>query len=507
MTWIQGERQFSDNVTVLKDSQEWKQKIVTLTPPPWAQRVKAGVFVQGKDGRACFDDLVFHEKPGAEPKAVPVIKYSAIGIIFEGTKGMFTGTLRGDRVIEDGTLALVNGAAVADLNSAVEPEMKSAPTAAACAGRIYDFALQELTNYRIEARQGAQGVELRAAVDAPQDAASAPQLRFYVANYIAQGDIEASKPGGGEVEKITNSENAKTLTGIEELLFNAGKPFQLDLMFAKPADVELKREGKRWAVAISIRGELQVSVAPESVGMKHTMLASLAEMKKCFEAKHFGEAKAKLKTFRETYSSRFLQAHEESVNMQSILDNEWRKMRDEVRNAVTVAVNLKTSEAAEPARKTVRRYKEMWTGGDSAEVLQQLTEAEGQIDAAVKAGTEDKNDQEAEGLYRKAEEYYNNEAYVVARSILNKIIREFPNAKTVDKAKILLPKVEGAERHKQEINALQDRLRAKAKNFLLMNDFKSAISAIERDKDYQDNRRDLTEINKLLDEWRKKDQQ
>lgn len=504
VTWIQGERKLSENVVVLKDTQEWKEKTAPpLTPPPWAQRAKAGVFVQGKDGKACFDDLVFREKQGASPSPAPSIKFGSVGIAFEGTKGMFTGTLQGDKVLEDGTLVLVSrdGSAVSDLASAIEPQLKSETNTARFEGSLYDFALQELTNYLIQARQAGQGVELKVAADSPQEAASAPQVRFYVAGSVAQGDVEASKPGGGGVERISATEGNKALNGIEELLFNAGKTLQLDLMFSKPADVELKREGKRCGVTISFKGEMQISLAPESVGQKRLMLAALGEMKKSFEASRFGEAEVKLRAFREAHAARFQQARDEATKLEGQLDTEWRKSWEEVQNAVKMVEKTPSPEAGELAKKTTSRCKEKWAG---SEKQSKTADAEQQIDNLVKAGNEAIAEKEAEALYRKAENYYSGKAFKVASLILIKIIKDFPNAKVTAKAKELLPQYEAAERRVEEINAIQDRLRAKSKNYLLTNDYKNAINVIEKDKEYQDNRTDLKDINALLDEWRKK---
>lgn len=504
VTWIQGERKFSENPIVLKDTQEWKEKTMTLTPPPWAQRAKAGVFVQGKDGKTCFDDLQFREKPGAAPALAPAIKFGAIGIVFEGQKGMFTGTLTGDQVIEDGTLLLVSpdGGAVADLATAVEPQMKTEANGASFDGRIYDFAVQELTNYRIQALQSAQGVELRVAVDSTQDAAAAstPQLRFYVCGPVAQGDIEVSKPGGGSPEKIAGTEGSKTLSGVEEVLFNAGRLPQLDLLFAKPAEVELKREGKRRSVIISFKAEVQVSLAAESVGQKRLMRAALGDLRKSLEARKWGEAEGKLKPFRETFAARFLDAREEAAKVMGKLESEYGKSRDELRAAESVVQTARTAEAAEAAEKTVNRQREMWAGGDRFD----FDAIVARIRALVKAGDEAKLDQEAEKLFQQADKYAAAGAYTVARSLLNKVVADFGKTKVAEKAKALLADVEAKERRKQEINALQDDLRAKVKNYLLMNEYKSAIEAIEKDKRYQDNRLDLTDINKLLEEWRKK---
>ncbi|MGD0089557.1 MAG: FHA domain-containing protein [Planctomycetota bacterium] len=505
ISWIQGERKFSENVVVLKGSQEWKDKKANLTPPAWAQRAKAGVFVQGNDGKACFDDLVFREEPGAAPVVAPPVKFGSVSVAFEGTKGMFTGVLQGGLVIEGGDLVLVSpdGASVSGLGSAAEPQMKAEANAVSFEGKIYDFALMDLTNYRIEARQGGQGVELIAAVDTPQAGASTPQLRFYITGNISQGDIEAPKAGGGGVEQIPLAEGAKSLTGIEELLFNASKPLQLDLLFAKPTDVELKREGKRCAVTISLKGEMQVALGPESVGQKRAMLAGLNEIQKCLESSRFGEAEVKQKAFRDAYAARFPQAREECGKLQGQIDNEWTKMDKEVRKAVDVVAQLKTPEAADAAKKTIERYQKQWEGSSR---LGWVPETLAKIDAYVAIAVVDKDEKEAEKLYRNAEKFIATKVYNVALSLMKKILDDYPKTKTAEKVKEQMPKVEAEKRRMEYLNNLQDRLRNKTKNYLLANDFKGAINAIEKDPEYQENKKDLNEINELLDQWKKRAQ-
>ena len=36
VTWISGDRKLSEHPVVLKDTQEWKEKTITITPPSWA---------------------------------------------------------------------------------------------------------------------------------------------------------------------------------------------------------------------------------------------------------------------------------------------------------------------------------------------------------------------------------------------------------------------------------------------------------------------------------------
>jgi hypothetical protein len=507
VTWMQGQgdRKLNDNPVVLKETQEWKEKSVLLTPPPWAQRAKAGVFVQGKEGTACFDELSFAEEPGAAAAQLPSVRFGSVGLTFEGTKGAFTGMLGGEPVIEDGSLVLVtpDGSAVSDLTSAMDPRAKAERTSVAFDGRIYDFALQELTNYRLHAQQGAQGVELKAAVDTPGETGSVPQLRFYVVGPVASGDIEAAKPDNSS-ETVQGMEGSKSLSGVRELLFNAGKAPQLDLVFASPVDVELKREGNRRAVQIRFKGEVQVALAPESMGQKLQMLAAVADLGKLMDAKKWGEAEEKVKTLRTDFGGRFPQARVEAGRVQGILDSEWRKGQDEIRIAIGVVQVTPTAEQAAVAKGIIARHRQYWAG--NAQRQQQLSETEKLIDNTVAAQSDKKTEAEADRLLKQAEEYWIRNVFVVSRSLLERIVRDFPETKAAKRAKELLPQVEAKERRSQELRVIEDRLQRKANNYLVLKDYKGAIDAVEKDKEFQDNKNDLPSLRQALDDWKKKAQ-
>lgn len=503
VTWIAGDRKLSEHPVVLKETQEWKEKSITVTPPSWAQRARAGVFVQGKDGKASFDDLGFREKPDASPASSPSVKFGAIAFHFEGSKGLFTGSLQGDTVIEDGSLLLrgPDGQSI-DLTSAMEPRTKTEGAGASIDGRIYDFAVQDMTIYRIEAIPGSSGVDVRAAVDSLHEQGCKPELRFYVAGSVAQGDVEVSK--GGATQRITSADAAQSIGGAEELLFNAGKVPQLNITFAKPADVEMKREGNRRMVTISFRGELQLAIAPESQAQKKQMLALIEGLQTSLNVKRWGDAEAKLAQLKQQYKARFPAAAEESARADGVIDKAWKNAQDEVQRSMENVKTLKTTASGNLARDTITRHATEWTGSERAS---QLTANLPLVADILKEGDAMKAEEEAEKHFAQAEDLYNKKIYPVAISILRvKILNDKINkdTKAAKKAQELIDKCEIGQRRQRDLTVVEETLRDKVKNYLLTNDYKGAIDAVEKDKSFQDNRADLPQINQLLEDWKRK---
>jgi len=505
ITWIAGERTFSENPVVLKDTQEWKEKLALVSPPSWAQRAKAGIFVQGKEGKASFDELRFIEKGGAPLAAAPSVKYQGINFAFEGSKGVFSVTSQGDRVIEDAVLLLVSpdGGAVSDLASAVEPQATQDATKAAIDGKIYDFALQDLTNYRLEAQQGAAGVNLRVAVDSAHDTASRPQLRFYVIGVAAQGDVEIAR-AGNVTDRMQASDAEKTFNDVQEILFNAGKTPQFDLAFTKPATVELRREGTRRKVIIQFKGDMQVALAPESIARKQQMQSAVNEVARSLESRKWGESEAKIKVLKDSYGALFPQAQDEARKAGDKLEAAWKAAQDELKTGFDALKVAQSAAAVNAFKEAINRHVQAWSGSPRADELAEKLKL---VDEVAKAADTVKAEELAEKMYGEAERYFKNKAYPVAISILRKRILEDPvgqKTKVVAKATKLLAEAEAAKDRAQELNSLSDRLREKTKNYLLTNDYKGAINAVEKDDEYQSNRNDLQQINDLLTDWRKK---
>ncbi|HEY3322750.1 MAG TPA: FHA domain-containing protein [Planctomycetota bacterium] len=504
MTWIQGDRAVTEHPVVLKDTQEWKERSANLKPPSWATRARAGIFVQGKEGKACFDDLRLTEKPGVEIAPPPSIRFQGIGVNFEGTKGMFAASSGGQRVIEDGMLLLISpdGSAISDLTSAIEPHATQESAKAAMDGRIYDFALQEPVGYKIQAQPGAAGIDLRVAADSPSENASRPQLRFYVVGTVAQGDVEITK-GDDSTERMTGSDPDKSLPAVKELLFNSGKSPQFDLMFAKPAQVEIKREGVRRKITIQFKGEVQFAMGPESVAAKQGMQAAIDDLQRSADARKWGEAFAKAQKVADAFAVRYPQARDAVSAVNDKLDKQLKADKEEVKTAMDALNLTKNEAAATSAKDLINRQQVSWAAHPYS---QELNTKLALIDEFIKTVQNTEGEKKAEADYKKAEQYFNIKQYEIAAAYARNMLKDeaIKATKAGAKAKDLLTKCEAQIVKNREIVDLDSRLRAKTKNYIAAQDYKGAIEAIEKDKEYQDHAKDLEAINQLLADWKKK---
>jgi pSer/pThr/pTyr-binding forkhead associated (FHA) protein len=504
VTWIQGERQFSEHPIVLRDSQEWKTKSVTLSPPAWAARARAGVFVQGKDGAAYFDSLCFTEKPGVPPLPYPRVKFGGMEVGFEGTKGSFVADSMGERVIEDGTLQLVSpdGRSESELCSAMNQQFAADANKVTYSGKLYDFALQDSTNYTVKAQPGAAGVELGAAMDIPHENGSQPRLRFYVVGPAGSGGIEVSK-GPGVPEKVSANED-KTLKGITGLLFNPGKTPQLDVAFAKAADVELKREGNRRRVTVKFQGELQLALSPESLGQKQEMVAAIAALDKAVQDGKWGDVEARTKKMNEVLAAKFPQAQDAANKAQQKLQDAWAGVADDIDRSLRALQLAITAENIEAVKNKVMQYALVWAGSSKEQALKGYLD---NISAIENKGKDQAAEAKAQRYIGMVEKFMAEKQYDAANSYLNAILKDdaMKATKTAEKAKELLPAVEKAKQRQDELDGIEKALRQLTEAHRAAKDWTRAIQTIEKHPDYQKNAKDLPEIQKLLEELRKKE--
>ena len=508
VAWVRGDRELAENPVVLKDSQEWKElKSPALTPPAWATHVRAGVFVQGKSGKASFDGLSFKEKSGGVPQRIPAIRFGGIELQFEGLKGLFSVSSQGKTVAEDGTLRLEtsDGKTATDLASAMKPAVNKNGDNGGVSyeGRLYDFSLQDLANYSIAAQPGAVGVDLRAAFELPADSASKPALRFYLTGPAATGDIDVSK-SDKSTERLAATDD-KSVPAVKGVLFNAGKAPQFNLIFAKPVELNLKREGKRRLVEIRFENEVQISMAPEDVEQKQKMQSAVADLRKALAAKEWGGAEEKSAQLKTQYGASFVQAQEETARAAEALDAAWKASQDELAQMLAALQKAPTPELLEKAKQASQRVSDAWKG--SAEKTAVLGGITAQIDAIAAVATSVDAEKKAEEALRQAESYMDKKIYTVAISYLKSKILDDPIAsktKAAERAKELLPKAEAAQKKMDDIASISERLKGLAKNYILSKKYNEAIRAIETDPEYKSNRADLTDIQALLDDLRKK---
>lgn len=510
VTWVGGERSLVENPIVLKGQQGWgkEAKLATVTPPPWASHARVGVFVQGKNGKSCFDDVSFKEKTGAVAQRAPSVKNNGIVLNFEGAKGAFSVASQGKSVLEDGTLRLEahESKAASDLSSAYKPELTKGgeSNSAGYIGKIIDFAQQDFANYTIAAKPGASGVDLNVSLDLSADTTSKAVLRFYIVGNAGQGDIEIAKADGA-VSRVLGTED-KDDSGVKSVLFNAGKAPQFDLVFNKdkPAAIRLKREGKRRLVEIRFENELLVAMAPEDVAQKQEMLAAAAEIKKSADAKEWGAVESKLKAFNDKYSARFAEAKDEAAKIISAKDTAWKTTQDELNRLLSTLQNAPTADLVDKARQTHQRHAEAWKNSENSPALADFL---AQIDSIGGKVLNVDAEKKAEESYASAQKNFDAGNFEVTVAILQKSILENPalaTTKVAEKAKELLPKAAAAFKRQKDINIIQDNLRAITKNYAAQKKYKEAIQLIESDPEFKANKADLKEIQALLEEWKKK---
>ncbi len=508
IVWVDGDRTLAEDPLVFKGQQEWgkEAKTATRTPPPWASHARVGVFVQGKSGKACFDELVFREKSGgAAPRPAPV-KNAGIAFQFEGQNGNFSVSSQGKGILEEGTLILeaTENKAVSDLSSAYKPVLNKGdePNSEACAGSIFDFAQQVFATYSVAAKPGASGVDLSAKMALDPDSASKPLLRFYIAGGAALGEIEITKADGA-VSRLQATED-KTDSGIKNILFNAGKSPQFNLSMAKTAEVNLKKQGKRRLVEIRFGEALEISMAPEDLAQKQEMLAVSADLNKSVQAKEWGAAQTKMKALVEKYGSRFPQAQEDAGKAKEAVDSAWKSAQAELNQLLATMQAAPSKEFFDKARQTQQRYADAWKDTEQAPVL---VDIRNQIDTSADKYLSVDAESKAEALYVKAKQYLDAENYTVAIAYLkNNIIEDAVLGKTkvAEKAKELLTQAETKFNHLKDLNVITDNLLGGVKTLLAAKDYKGAIKNVESEPEYKANKMELKEVNARLEEWKKK---
>jgi pSer/pThr/pTyr-binding forkhead associated (FHA) protein len=499
--WVAGERMFVEYPAVLQNTQQWKEIHAKLTPPPWAQRAYLGVFVQGMEGKACFDSLDAKVSKDA-PAPFPMVSFNGVSVLFEGSKGNFTALANGNLVVEDGTLMLANadGSLYSDLSTAFSASSTKDGDKVSYAGGITDFALQSLREYRLEASPGAAGVDLRAVMNAGADSGCTPQIVFSVVGKVAQGQIEITKADG--VEHLSPAEN-KTFTGAREVLFNAGKSPLFDLMLPNGAEVDIKHQGARCQVTIRFGSELAFSFAPDSMGQKAALKDLIDALRKQYTNKQWGDAEIKIKELRDKFADRYQEARDEATEAQHKLDEGWRASKEEIERMIQALKEQNNTEAADAAKKAVDRHKKAWTG---SEHMPELDGYMANIQSLRNEGDTNKNEADAERLLAKAQDMVDKKIWPVAKSILEvKIINDpvLSKTKTAEKAKVLWQKCIDAAERQEYLNTLENKLLNDESNWEKAKNYKRAIEVIEKDPGYQKNKDDLPKIKDKLDDLKR----
>jgi len=503
VTWMQGERTFTECPVVLINTQQWKEPKALLTPPLWAQRMKLSVFAQGTEGIAFFDDLSV-KAASVQPVRLPPVSNGGVILTFEGTKGCFSIASNGQNIVDGGTLMLMNASGDdpwSDLSTALVAPIAAEGEKISYGGMMFDLVAQLPRSYLLEAQPGASGVDLASSVGGGVENGSRTLLRFYIVGEAAKGDILAP-------ERILANEN-KTIQGAREILFNAGKSPQLNVSLGESCDVELKHEGKRRQVTVNFQGKSTVSFASESIEQKNAAEVLVKIIRKAMEDTQWGDAEVKTKELRDKYSESFPVAKEESNKYQKNIDDKWKDARENIERKLDSLKLAKNSNTADAAKQAVGQHMKEWIGSSHDDELKAYLR---EIDGLLQEGSNEQLENEAQrNLDNNIRPLTKSNVHALLDIAGARLQKDFLNPKGVyaktkvaEKANDLMKVVTKAIEEQNAIEDAKTHLVNAADPFVKAHNWQAAIDVVEKDLLYQQYKDSLTEINKNLDEWKGK---
>ncbi|MCK6470611.1 MAG: FHA domain-containing protein [Planctomycetes bacterium] len=500
VTWISGEREVTEHpVVLMKTQRDWKTKSAAVQPPVWASRARMGVFAQGREGKASFDDLSFKEKPGAPASAAPNVQQHGVDVRFEGSKGQFSAVSGGEPVLADGMLELVSPdkKAVSSLVSAYDPALASDGERRSFRGQLFDFALQQTTTYAVGAAPGAAGVEMNFAVNPQEGAASRPRLRFDIVEKPARGKVQVLAAAG---EQELGPTDKGKLEGVKEILFNAGATPQLYLRFAEPVALQTERKGARREVEIEFPSELKFEVASQNVGDKQKMDKLIAQLKDELAKSKWSAVAKDAMMLRNLYGKQFPEATTEARAAETRLSDAMQPVKEELKRKVDGMKTFATDEYAQTVRDWVNATGPTWVGTPLESEFKTALEA---VDAMAKAGSAARGEAEAEKLLAKAQEFHKKGGamFQVAVSQYQQVIDQYPQSKAAATAREELPKAKEQKQRYDTLLAVQERLMDKVKNYVDQGEYEDAINKIKSDPEFLKYGAELEELNKQLRRW------
>lgn len=500
VTWISGEREVTEHpIVLMKTQRDWKIKSAAVQPPVWASRARVGVFAQGREGKASFDDLSFKEMPGATAAAPANVLQHGVDVRFEGSKGQFSAVSGGEPVLADGMLELVSPdkKAVSSLVSAYEPSLDATGDSRSFRGQLFDFALQQTTTYAVGAAPGASGVEMNFAVNPQEGAASRPRLRFDIVEKPARGKVQVVTAAGDQ--ELGPTDRGK-LEGVKEILFNAGATPQLYLRFAEPVALQTERKGARREVEIEFPSELKFEVASQNVGDKQKMDKLIAQLKDALAKSKWSAVAKDAMMLRNLYGKQFPEATTEARAAETRLNDAMQPVKDELKRKVDGMKTFATDEYAQTVRDWVNATGPAWVGTPLESEFKTALEA---VDAMAKAGSAARGEAEAEKLLAKAQDFHKKGGamFQVAVSQYQQVIDQYPKSKAAATAREELPKAKEQKQRYDTLLAVQERLMDKVKNYVDQGEYEDAINKIKSDPEFLKYGAELEELNKQLRRW------
>ena len=497
--WIKGDRSLPDHHEVLMTSQqEWKDRHAEVRPPSWAEAVRVGVFTEGREGRTCFDNLSFREKPEGKAEKAPTVSFGGVSIHFEGSKGAFSATSGGLPALEDAVLELVSKdqKACSSLISARVAQLSQLNGKTVYRGEIFDFVQQKPTTYLVGAHDGAGGVQMRFAVDPQPGESSEPRLRFHVTGPAALGEIELLREGG--VEKLGARDQGQ-FAGVQALLFNPGKTPQLYLTFSVPVSVDTRSEGRRREVLIGFQTQMEMEVAPENVGEKRQLAHKLKELDEVLARKDWNRVWKLAEEIDGKFRGRFHEAKEGTRSARDRYEAAFQPVKQELARKLEDAKQLPN--LAKAMRESMLALRPAWSGTPHDE---DFRAALNHLDAVEKAGVNQGLEDEAQRKLATAQRNYDKEVYPVAISYCNIILKDYKNTKAAVQAQELLKLAEEKQGKANVLSGITRKLKDKSDPFVAAGDYAEAIKAIKADAEYKKFSLELVDINTLLEVWKKK---
>lgn len=500
VTWFKGERKLDQHEIVLVAPQpDWKERGHEVRPPAWADRAEVGVFAEGKEGRACFDNLSFRVRPNGKVDLLPTVSFREVSVTFESPSGAFSAAAEGQSLIEGMELSLAgkSGQSAGSILSAIAPTMTAESGKYTFRGRLFDFNLQQSTNYIVSAAPGTWGVDLSLAVDRGEGQTARPQMRFYVVGGAAKGDLEVTKGGADEV---LSGGDKHELTNVSTVLFNAGSTPQLYLKFAVPVELVTRREGERRMVSILFPGELGIEMARENVGARTAYDAKRKELADLLMRKNWAQVCKSADELEAMFGKRFKDAAEAANHARGRVEEAFRPVDDAIKAQIGQMVALKNFDVVITQ---IQNQAPPWAGTPFEKKFAEWLTT---VTASKKIHEDAQGEDKAREMLNRATGIANQPEpqWAVVISLCNAVIQRYPNTKAAAEAKQLMEKAQEASKEQDRLDNIRQRLKDKAKPYIIAGQWNEAAAAVEADAEYQKDRAKLKDITTLIQEWKAK---
>jgi len=508
ITWRKGDRTLTYHPVVNRGTQEGKVLKRAVRAPLWAERATVGIFVEGHEGKAYFDNLSFKLDPKGEAPESPTIANGGVSVTLDTPNGAFTVSSLGATVADSGLLEIVtpDTKAWGTIVSALDPNLTREGNKTTVHGDVFDYALQTFAPYLLEVQPGAGGVEMSFAKD-PNPGASTPRVSMTLSGPVAEGDYEVRK-GAAEPQKVSSLENQGG-GDVTEVLFNVGSKPQLYLRFSSGVAFETKRLGAKRQISFSFASKVSVEFAAEHAGKRKELEKLLAscndalradkkdwpKLYKCFTdatelGKNFNEARNMADTLKSALDAGFAKDKAES-------DRKLQQAKDTGKDS---------PEVFDTVGAFITGLKTSWAGtsheNEFADALNKLSQIKNTTTSGSKEDTAKKLLERASDMFKDGKCDYN--VAVLAKSFANKVVKEFGDTASAGPAKDLMGKIDAFIKEQDGLQAIDREIVERAQPRVEAGQTDEAIDIIEKDKRFQQYGDKLPSTTKLLKSLKKK---